>query len=113
MSWDRDLDDLMPFTITIEDVLARNVNGEPTSYAAPVSLQCSIQGPVKFLSRQQNQEITSAQTVYGSGESSLSTFALDSRVTLPAGFMSTVPQILQIDRTSDGDGFYNHVIYLG
>lgn len=103
----------MPFTITIESVATRNVNGEPATYNAAVSLRCSIQGPVRFMSREQNQQIVSAQTIYGSGDTDLTTFTLDARLTLPAGFATTTPQILQIDRTSDGDGFYNHVIYLG
>lgn len=114
MSWDTDLEELMPHTITIEDVAGRNANGEPNAWAAAIQVKCSIQGPVKFMHRATNQQLVSAQTLYCSGAAALTTFQPDARLTLPAGFLgTTTPVILQVDRESDNDGFYNHTIYLG
>lgn len=115
MSLGQFLDDLVDLTagttVTFTPVTAVDKNNQPTTYGSPVAHATQVGGPVKFMHRESNSEMTSSQTLYVFTPNSIS--ALD-KVTMPAGYGGTLnPKIAQVDRVSDELGFCYTTVYLG
>lgn len=115
MSLGQFLDDLVDLTagatVTFTPVATVDKNNQPATFGAPVAYATQIGGPVKFMHRESNQEMTSSQTLYVFTPNSIS--ALD-KVTMPAGYDGTTnPKIAQVDRVSDEIGFCYTIVYLG
>ncbi len=105
-----DLVDLAQGSITVSPWASVDKNNQAT-YAAAVTYDCQIGGPVRFMHRESAQQMVSGQTLYVLTADQIS--AKD-KITLPAGFDgSTTPKVLQVDRQSDEQGFCYTVIYLG
>lgn len=107
----RQLVDLFAQTVTIAAAsTGTDAYGKPT-YGSATTYQAAIQGPVKFLHAQTNQERVSEMTIY---VFSTSTISARDKLTLPAGYDgSATPPIMQVERLADETGQIGSALYLG
>ena len=104
---DRELLELMIDTITVERQTGFDEYGQ-RSYGAPFVLEhCRIEGRTRRVMAQNGTEKVSSVTVYLSETPGLT--PLD-RVTLPAPWVPTQPEILSVERQSDENGPYYEAI---
>ncbi len=98
---------LMADTVTWEAYASQNSYGEVT-YAAASTIQCRCSGKIQMVTTPQGEEKVSSVTVW------LATcpgVTPRDRITLPARFVPTQPEILAVAKLSDESGAYAEVVY--
>lgn len=98
--------DMMPHTITIEPFVSRDTYGAAT-YGAAVTYKARVQGKNRLITTLSGDEKVSTVTVYV-GSTSITP---EDRLTLPASFSPTIPNILDVQPVSDESGHHHQVIY--
>lgn len=97
--------DFCPHSITVEPFASVDQYGAYT-YGAPVVYRARVQGKNQVITNMMGEEAVSTIQVYLNG-----TVTPQDRVTLPAPFVPTQPNILAIQRVSDESGQHHQVIY--
>ena len=98
-------DDMLPHTITVEPFTGINTFGAAT-YGAAVTYRARIQGKNRLVTAVNGEEAVSHITMY----LQRTTISPQDRVTLPAPFSPTVPNILDVQHVSDESGGHHTVI---
>ena len=98
-------DDMLPHTITVEPFTGVDTYGAYT-YGAATVYKARVQGRNRLIMNQQGEEAVSHITVYVAE----STIGPRDRITLPAPFSPSVPNILDVQHVSDEAGGHHTVI---
>jgi hypothetical protein len=98
---------LMADTVTIESASTHNEYGE-TTYGAASTYQARVQGRVKMIRTPMGDEKVSTVQVYLAQVTSVT---VRDRLTLPARYDPTTPDILAVVQAVDENGAYGEVVY--
>ena len=98
---------LMPDTVTVEAYSTENSYNEP-AYGAASSYQCRVQGKTRMVTTPAGEEKVSTVQVYLASAPGVT---VRDRITLPARFVPTTPEILSIAHYGDESGSYSEVVY--
>lgn len=96
---------MCPHTITVEPFASIDLWGAKT-YGAAVVYRARVQGKNTMITNTQGEEVVSRVQVYLA-----ETVGPKDRVTLPATFQPTQPEILSVQRVSDESGNHHTVVY--
>lgn len=99
--------DFMPDTITIDPYGSQNKYGEET-YGASATYRSRVVGKVRKVTDMNGQERVSTVTAYIGGTP---TITPRDRITLPARFNPTQPEILAIGLWPDESGTHHVAVY--
>lgn len=99
-------EDFMPDSVTIEPFLSINEYGAVT-YGAPQVYPARAQGRMQMVTDFRGEQKVSHVTVYVSGYSGNP----QDRLTLPARFTPTQPNILSVQPVIDENGVHHAVVY--
>lgn len=98
---------LMPDTVTVEAYSTQNVYNEAT-YGAASTYQCRVQGQTKMIRTPAGEEKVSTVQVYLASAAGIT---VRDRITLPARFAPTTPEIMAVAHYGDESGPYSEVVY--
>lgn len=116
MSFESELADLMPDTVTYEPV-AVDGSGNPTldgygkrTFQASKSVQCRIEQFAKLVTAQDGREVVSNTRVYTrplAVDGSAIFPRNEDRFTLPAGYRPSQPPVISVGRANDEAGLHH------
>lgn len=111
MAWDPAFLELMPITVTVEEVASRNAYGAPT-YSTATSHRARIREKMERVFDVDGRENWAKSKVWlaPDDDGNLPELKTGSRVTLPDG---TQPPILAVERVHDEDGVHHVVFWFG
>ncbi len=99
---------LFVHTVTLEPFVSRDVYGKPT-YGAPITVKAKIEKSEEQLLTPEGQSLVSSRKVFLASQDT--SITPEWRLTLPAGFGPTQPQILQVRPVNDHNGV-NHIVLI-
>lgn len=98
-------DDMCPHQISVEPFTGVDTYGSYT-YGAAVTYKARIQGKNQLVTNMNGEETVAHVTIYVNA----STIGPKDRITLPAPFQPTVPNILDVSHVSDESGGHHTVV---
>lgn len=97
--------DMCPHHISVEPFTGVDTYGSYT-YGTAATYRARVQGKNRLVMNQQGEEAVSSITIYIAS----STIGPKDRITLPAPFSPTVPNILDVQHVSDESGGHHTVV---
>lgn len=97
--------DMCPHSVVVEPYVSTDQYGA-LSFGAPVTYRARVQGKDRYLANVSGEEVVSSITVYVAG-----IVGVKDRITLPAPFSPSQPNILNVSYVSDENGQHHTVIY--
>lgn len=111
MTWDSELEELMPDTVVLTTRTSKNRYGVPTWSTSSSTHQARVVVRQREVRLPTGQTVMSAATVW---VASTGTISAEDRLRLPAGVLpSTAPPILSVESFPDQDGTHHHRVTLG
>jgi hypothetical protein len=101
-----DWHDMLPHSVTVEPFVSLDQYGTKT-YGAATTYRARVQGKTQIVQTMTGEEAVSHITVYLAA----GTIGAQDRLTLPAPFTPTQPNILNVQLVSDESGQHHSAVY--